>query len=174
MTTVIGRGGAVCVVLAWVLAGAAPALAHAERTGSTPEERSRVTAPPAEVSVTFTEPPVADADLQVLDGCDRDVVDDLEVQGTEITAALAGGQPGRWRVEFHVVSGIDGHPTRDAFTFRVRGAADCSEEEEPPPAAEDDDAGDDDGGGGLLIALFAGGTVVLVLLALVLRGRGSS
>lgn len=173
MAAAIGRGCALCLLLLFLGTGAAPALAHAERTSSTPESRSRVAAPPTEVSVSFTEPPVADADFQVLDGCQRDVVDELDVQGTDITASLSEGQPGRWRVEFHVVSGIDGHPTRDAFSFRVRGAANCTQEEDPPPAAGEHDAGDDDGGGGLLIALFAGGTVVVVALALVLRGRGS-
>ncbi len=174
MTALIERGCALCVALLLVVVPAAPALAHAERTGSTPEPRSRAAAPPAEVSVSFTEPPVADADFQVLDGCERDVVDDLDVQGTDITASLSEGQPGRWRVEFHVISGIDGHPTRDAFSFRVRGAPDCTAEEEPPPAAGDDPRDDDSGGRGLLIALFAGVTVVVVLLALLLRGRASS
>lgn len=172
MALVIRRGWLLLASLLFVVSAAVPAIAHAERSASTPEEGARVSAAPNEVMVSFTEPPIADATFQVFDGCDDDVVDEFDVQGTEITAALAGGQPGRWRVSFHVVSGIDGHATRDAFTFRVRGDADCSSTDEPPPAADDDPA-EEDSGGATLIALFAGGTVLAVALALVLRRKGS-
>lgn len=172
MALVIRRGWLLVASLVFVASGAAPALAHAERSASTPEEGAALGEVPSEVMVTFTEPPIADASFQVFDGCDDDVVDELDVQGTEITAALGGGQPGRWRVAFHVVSGIDGHATRDAFNFRVRGEADCSSTDEPPPEA-DDTPPQEDSGGVMLIALFAGGTVLAVALALVLRRKGS-
>ena len=176
MRAMIERGF-VClsVVLAAFGAGAGPALAHAERVASTPEDGAKRAQVPAEVSVSFTEPPIADANFQVLDGCGNDVVEDLDVQGTDITAALSGGQPGRWKVAFHVVSGIDGHATRDDFRFAVRGEADCEAEASPPPDAtgpgEDDEEEDD--GPMMLIALFVGVTVLTVLVALALRGRKS-
>lgn len=153
--------------------GASPALAHAERTSSTPEPKARLDEAPNEVEVTFTEPPIADADFKVLDGCDRDVVEELEVQGTEITASLAGGQPGRWRVDFQVVSAIDGHATTDAFGFLVQGSKDCSSQAQSPPPAGGGPEEDDGGGQMLLIGLFVGGTVLVVALAFAVRGRKS-
>lgn len=174
MKAMIERGF-VClsVCLAVASAGAGPAFAHAERISSAPEEKARLAEAPAEVSVSFTEPPIADADFQVLDGCGNDVVEDLDVQGTDITAALSGGQPGRWKVDFHVVSGIDGHATKDAFRFAVRGGADCDAEPSPPPDVAAPDQDEDDGAPMMLIALFAGATVLMVVVALALRGRKS-
>ena len=155
-----------------VLAPAAPAFAHAERSASTPKEGAAVAAPPKALSITFTEPPTADAVVEVTDGCKRDVVSDVEVQNFELTAALAGGQPGKWTVRTNVISGLDGHNTRDQWTFSVRGEPDCNAAETEAPGAA---AGDEDVGGGgspLPLLLVGGATVALVVVGLVLRGRG--
>lgn len=160
------------VACAGLLAHAAPALAHAERSASTPEEGAAVKAAPGSLTVTFTEPPTGDAVAEVVDGCGRDVVQDVEVQNLELTASLAEGQPGKWTVRTNVISGIDGHQTRDRWTFRVRGEADCSAAATDAPEPEGDE--EDDGGGGSAVPLIAiaGGTVALVALGLFLRGRG--
>ncbi|MDQ4125674.1 MAG: copper resistance protein CopC, partial [Actinomycetota bacterium] len=156
-----------------VLAQTAPAFAHAERSGSTPKEGAAVAAPPEALNITFTEPPTGDAVVEVIDGCRREVVADVEVQNFEITAALAGGQPGRWTVRTNVISGVDGHNTRDQWTFRVRGEADCTAAETTAPDATGDEEDGGGGGGALPLLLVAGGTVALVVVALLLRGRGS-
>jgi methionine-rich copper-binding protein CopC len=170
----VRKAGLLIAALAAVLLQAAPAGAHAERSASTPKEGATVAAPPEALNITFTEPPTGDAVVEVSDGCGRDVVVDLEVQNFEITAVLAEGRPGRWTVQSNVISGVDGHNTRDRWTFEVRGEADCSapETEAPDEATGDDD---DEGGGSSALPLLAigGATLALIVVGLMLRGRGS-
>ncbi|HJR46250.1 MAG TPA: copper resistance CopC family protein [Actinomycetota bacterium] len=155
-----------------VLAQAAPALAHAERIGSKPDEGARVGAPPSGLRIDFSEPPIGDARFVVLDGCGRDVVQNIDVSGTTIDATLAEGQPGEWQVDTRVVSGVDGHATSDNWSFAVRGNADCEQEPvetTPPPEAGGDE--DDEGGGSTFLLIFAAGTLVVIGLALALRRK---
>lgn len=156
-----------------VIAQTAPAHAHAERSASTPKEGAAVAAPPEALSITFTEPPTGDAVVEVADGCGRDVVADLEVQNFEITAALGEGQPGRWTVRTNVISGVDGHNTRDRWTFEVRGEPDCSAPATEGPAAGGDDEDEEGGSSALPLVLIVGATLGLVVVGLMLRGRGS-
>jgi methionine-rich copper-binding protein CopC len=158
------------------LAQAGPARAHAERSTSSPKEGARLGARPDELHITFTEPPTGDARVAVLDECGRDVVADVQVQNFEITATLAAGQPGTWRVDSNVISAVDGHATRDRWTFEVRGEADCSAPETTGPGASAGDDDEDDGGGGVPVPVLVliGATVLLVVVGLALRGRGSS
>ena len=147
-----------------------PALAHAERASSRPEEGAKVSSAPLTLGITFTEPPTGDAVVEVTDGCDRDVVADVEVQNFEITAALAEGQPGKWTVRTNVISGIDGHNTRDRWTFSVRGEADCSAPQTDAPEAAPDDE-DEEGSSPLPLILIGAGTLALIAVGLVVRGR---
>lgn len=169
----MSRAALFVLAVAAVLAQAAPALAHAERSASTPKEDAKVAAAPDTLAITFTEPPTGDAVVEVVDGCGRDVVADLTIQNLEITASLAEGQPGRWTVRTNVISGVDGHNTRDRWTFAVRGEADCSAAETDAPDASGDDDEDDEGGGSAmpLIAIGAA-TLGLVVVALLVRSRG--
>lgn len=168
------KSALVLAAIAAILAQAAPASAHAERSASTPKEGAAVAAPPEALNITFTEPPTGDAVVEVVDGCKRDVVADVEVQNFEITAALTGGQPGRWTVRTNVISGVDGHNTRDEWTFQVRGEPDCSAAETTAPDAAGDEGDEDDGGGSALpLLLVVGATVALVVVGLLLRGRSS-
>ena len=167
------RAALVAVAGAGLLAHAAPASAHAERSGSTPEEGARLAAAPGNLRITFTEPPTGDAVAEVVDGCGRDVVTGVKVQNFEIDAALVSGQPGTWTVKTNVISGVDGHPTRDRWTFDVRGKPDCSAPESAPPEAAGDEEDEDDGGGSIVpLVAILGGTLALVAVGLVLRGRG--
>lgn len=167
------RGPLLAVMTIVMLFQAAPALAHAERVRSSPTEGARLESPPDTVRIDFSEPPIGEASFVVTDGCDRDVVEDLEVQNLEIEASLGTGQPGRWTVQTEVVSALDGHATSDRWTFSVRGTADCVAE--PTPAGIDDPALDEssDDGGSFPLLAFAAGTVLLIALALVVRGRSS-
>lgn len=156
-----------------VVVQATPALAHAERASSQPEEGAKVSAAPASLAITFTEPPTGDAVVEVTDGCKRDVVADVEVQNFEITTSLAEGQPGKWTVQTNVISGVDGHNTRDRWTFTVRGEPDCSASQTlaPDAGAADEDEGEDRGGSSLPLILIGVATLALVVVGLVVRGR---
>ncbi|MDQ3953426.1 MAG: copper resistance protein CopC [Actinomycetota bacterium] len=164
---VIAAAGTILVL------AAAPAHAHAERSASTPEEGERVPTAPEALRVTFTEPPTGDAAVEVVDGCGRDVVTDVEVQNFELTATLAGGQPGRWTVNTNVISAVDAHNTRDRWTFTVRGEPDCTARESAPPDRAGGDEDEEDGGSVLPLIAIGGATIGLIALALLLRGRSS-
>ena len=161
-----------------LLAVLAPsAFAHAERTESRPAPRSESDSVPTEISISFTEPPTSDSRVSVLDGCGDEVVGDVESAGTEMTISLTGGQPGRWKVETTVISGLDGHPKSDSWGFRVAGQADCSEDPAPAPT---DDAGasgpenEADEGGGFPVLVLVGGAAVIgmaVLVRVLLGGK---
>lgn len=168
------RGWLPILVLAFLVGSATPALAHAERSGSTPDDGERLKSAPNNMRIEFTEPPIADAAFEVLDGCGRDVVQGIEVQGTEITASLAEGQPGEWSVRTQVVSGIDGHSTKDRWAFSVTGTEDCEAEPDPgdgDPEASAEDITDD--GGSFPLLAFAAGTLLVIALALMLRKKSS-
>jgi methionine-rich copper-binding protein CopC len=163
----------VAAALWLVAAPAAPASAHAERSSSRPEEGAAVAAAPGKLAITFTEPPTGDAVVEVADGCGRDVVTDVDVQNFEITATLADGQPGRWTVQTNVISGIDGHNTRDRWNFSVRGEADCSapQTEAPDPGAAGGADDEDDGGAPVALLVIGAATIGLVVVGLLVRGR---
>ena len=150
-----------------------PASAHAERAKSTPKEGERVTAAPSELTITFTEPPAGNAKVSVLDGCDDEVALSREVSNLEIVAELGEGQPGKWKVSTTLVSGLDGHPTKDRWTFNVAGEADCSQEAAPAPAATEEETGD--GGVPSILIIGAVGGLALVGLAVLFRkGRSTA
>lgn len=147
------------------------ALAHAERSASDPEADARLRSVPTEVVIDFTEPPIQGASVAVVDGCERDVVEDVEVSGTTMTIPLQEGRPGDWTVEFRVVSAIDGHPTRDSFDFRVRGAPDCEDLAAPEPDDGEEPRGGD--GGGLPVVPIALGVSALLAAAIAARVMSS-
>ena len=122
-----------------VLCVASPAFGHAAKTTSDPEKGARLDAAPEQVTVKYAEPPTTDSKFTVLDGCDRDVTDTVEILNDTIEATMHDGQPGRWTVEWSVVSAVDGHLTRDDISFRVSGETDCSLAQEtagPAPRTE--------------------------------------
>jgi len=105
-----------------LLAGAAPASAHAALTGSDPRQGAVVDKAPAKVSLTFSEPiAVSDDAVRVLDPkgerVDRGEVSNPE--GTTYTVRLLSGLPdGTYTVTYQVVS-ADSHPVTGAFTFSI-------------------------------------------------------
>ena len=125
------------------------------------------------LEISFTEPPTGDTRLRVRDGCGDNVVESIDLNGTELAAQLEEAQPGRWEVSTAVVSGIDGHPTRDTWGFRVRGRAQCSEpgdNETGAPEPEPDVAvNTDDEGSGFPVVPFALGSVAVIGLAVLVR-----
>jgi copper transport protein len=115
---------AVLAVLAALVVGAAPASAHAVLESSTPGQGSRVSAPPAAVTLVFSEEVgVAARALQVLDPRGRrvDRADPGHADGDARTlqVAIAPELPtGSYTVVWRVVS-ADGHPASGTFAFGV-------------------------------------------------------
>jgi copper resistance protein C len=163
------------VGLIGVLVLGSPALGHGEKQTTNPKENATVGSPPGSVSVTLTEPPTRQSVLEVLDGCRRDVVGDVSVNGRTIRAAIGKAEPGRWRASFEAVSAIDGHPTRDEWTFTVRGKRDCSGSGGEATGGDGSPEGgsavppEQDGGAEFPVVPVALGAAGLIGLALVVR-----
>ena len=124
-----------------VLCIGSPAFGHAALTSSDPEKGARLDAAPEQVTVNYAEPPTSDSKFSVLDGCDRDVTNEVEILNDTIEATMHDGQPGKWTVEWSVVSAVDGHLTRDNVSFQVAGETDCSLAAETEGPAERTDPG---------------------------------
>ena len=136
-----------------VLACFAPAAAHSRFISSIPKKDAQLAAPPKTIELNYSEPPTGDAVVTVRDGCGDDVVTEVAVSNTKVSAPLSTGQAGVWRVRYGVVSAVDGHPTRGAFTFTVDGPQDCSKGGGPPRKEEGDS--------GFVLLLIGGGLLLL-------------
>ncbi|MFD5577106.1 copper resistance protein CopC [Streptomyces pseudogriseolus] len=105
-----------------LLAGAAPASAHAALTGSDPAQGAVVDTAPAQISLTFSEPiAVGDDSVRVLDpkGERVDKGDPANLSGTTYSVRLLTGLPdGTYTVAYQVVS-ADSHPVAGAYTFSI-------------------------------------------------------
>ena len=160
------------------------AFAHGEKESTDPADGARLSRPPRTVSVSLSEAPGPGSSFKVSDGCSRSVVTGVDTrtktgQSGALEAVIEGGEPGTWKARYRAISSIDGHETRDVFTFQVRGKKDCSRDE-----ANEDEGTELGGGRDTRIAgdaeestfpfvPLAAGTVVLVGVALVLRRRSS-
>ncbi|MFF2302343.1 copper resistance protein CopC [Streptomyces sp. NPDC058128] len=112
-------------LLGTLLAGAAPASAHAALTGSDPKDGAVVAAAPKEVNLTFSEQVAMSADsIRVLDPAGRraDTGEILDLCSGSIVrygVALRAGLPdGTYTVAWQTVS-ADSHPISGAFTFSI-------------------------------------------------------
>ncbi|MYR88037.1 hypothetical protein GTY41_24705, partial [Streptomyces sp. SID685] len=105
-----------------LLAGAAPASAHAALTGSDPAQGVVVQQPPARVSLTFSEKVAMNGNsLRVLDPKGKPVQTGApdNVRGTTYSVRLKGGLgKGTYTVTYEVVS-ADSHPVAGAYTFSI-------------------------------------------------------
>ncbi|MFE6849936.1 copper resistance protein CopC [Streptomyces sp. NPDC057674] len=136
-------------LLGTLLAGAAPASAHAALTGSDPKDGAVVAAAPKEVNLTFSEQVAMSADsIRVLDPAGRraDTGEILNLCSGSIVrygVALRAGLPdGTYTVAWQTVS-ADSHPISGAFTFSI-GAPSTTSVALPDRAA----------GGGLVGTLY--------------------
>ncbi|MHA5048013.1 copper resistance CopC/CopD family protein [Streptomyces sp. SD15] len=159
--TVVGRSTALRVrtllllllaVVGSVLAGAAPASAHAALTGSDPQQGAVVEQAPTQVSLTFSEQiALSDGSLRVLDpkGKRVDTGRATNLSGTTYGVKLHSGLPdGTFTVTYQVVS-VDSHPVSGAFTFSIGAPSQTS------VALSDQTAG-----GGVVGALYGIGRYV--------------
>ncbi|CAL9477265.1 hypothetical protein SUDANB6_02964 [Streptomyces sp. enrichment culture] len=116
-------------VVGALLAGAAPASAHAALTGSDPRQGAVVDKAPAVVSLTFSEEVSTDGDsLRVLDPRGERVDDGAPAHtgGTTYAVRLHAGLPdGTYTVTYQVVS-ADSHPVAGAYTFSIGAPSETS------------------------------------------------
>ncbi|MFJ3663519.1 copper resistance protein CopC [Streptomyces sp. NPDC090119] len=105
-----------------LLAGAAPASAHAALTGSDPAQGVVVDRAPTQISLTFSEQvAMGDNSLRVLDPKGKPVQSGgpVNVSGTTYAVRLhAGLADGTYTVAYQVVS-ADSHPVAGAYTFSI-------------------------------------------------------
>ncbi|MFB7502155.1 copper resistance CopC/CopD family protein [Streptomyces broussonetiae] len=109
-------------VTAALLAGAAPASAHAALTGSDPAQGVVVKQAPSQVALTFSEKVAMNNDsLRVLDPRGKAVQTGkpANLSGTTYAVKLKGGLgKGTYTVTYQVVS-ADSHPVSGAYTFSI-------------------------------------------------------
>ncbi|MFZ5872154.1 MAG: copper resistance CopC family protein [Actinomycetota bacterium] len=122
-------GSALLAALAILLAVAAPpAAAHTSLRSTSPSEGDRLTAPPAEVTLVFTDQVLEIGTAVAVTGPAGPVdAGPPVVDGASVTAGLPAGLPGgdyevAWRV-----TAADGHPISGTFAFSVAAAATTSE-----------------------------------------------
>ncbi|MFF4136945.1 copper resistance CopC/CopD family protein [Streptomyces mirabilis] len=139
-------------VIGAVLAGAAPASAHAALTGSDPQQGAVVGRAPTQVSLTFSEKvAMSDDAVRVLDpkGKRVDTGKATDLGGTTYGVKLHSGLPdGTFTVTYQVVS-ADSHPVSGAFTFSVGAPSQTSVALSDPAV-----------GGGVVGALYGVGRYV--------------
>ncbi len=106
-----------------VMTLAPPAGAHAALLSSDPPDGALLVAPPAAITLTFTEPPDPElSTVQVLDQTGKEVVVGAaaRAQGNVLRTPFPESLPdGVYTVSWHVVSEVDGHVTASAFAFGV-------------------------------------------------------
>ncbi|MFC9393822.1 copper resistance CopC/CopD family protein [Streptomyces sp. NPDC057027] len=136
-------------LLGTLLAGAAPASAHAALTGSDPKDGAVVATAPKEVNLTFSEQVAMSADsIRVLDPAGRradtgEIRDLCSGSVVRYGVGLRAGLPdGTYTVAWQTVS-ADSHPIAGAFTFSI-GAPSTTSVALPDQAV----------GGGLVGALY--------------------
>jgi methionine-rich copper-binding protein CopC len=110
----------IAILAACVLGRAPPVLAHAFLDHAAPAVGSTVHGAPAQLDLWFTqdlEP--AFCTVRVLDSQRRRVDNgDAKVEATRLHVSLSPLAPGRYRVEWRVLS-VDTHTTDGDFTFDV-------------------------------------------------------
>ncbi len=119
---------------ALVLIGPSPAQAHAELLHTTPADKGSMPTAPAEVTLTFDEPPIAlGTRVQVTGPAGIVSTGTPQIVGATVHQALLPDLPaGAYRVIWRVTSD-DGHPVSDTFGFTVTAGAATSSA--PPSSA---------------------------------------
>ena len=103
---------------------AAPAYAHDELKASNPTDGDTLVTPPAQVVLTFEEPPVALGAQVVVTGPDGPVSSGApRLAGDDVVQDVQPQAPaGRYTVEWRVTSD-DGHPVSGTLSFTAQTAA---------------------------------------------------
>ena len=128
LRSLLGAAAAALLGGGLLVAGAAPASAHATLVSVSPRDGTTLTSAPREVELVFDEPVSQRFTSVVITGPDgADVTGGpARVQGSHVSAPLTPGLgSGEYRVAFRVVSD-DGHPVLGQSRFTLRLAAEPS------------------------------------------------
>lgn len=120
---------AVLVAAAFVLFPAAGAQAHDELLSHTPEDGATVETMPEELTLTFSNVPVAlGSVVQIQDSSGTNWADgEVQITDTEVSQPIKADAPaGEYSVVWRVVSS-DAHPIEGNFTFTVESGAEGTE-----------------------------------------------
>jgi copper resistance protein C len=120
---------AVLVAAAFVLFPAAGAQAHDELLSHTPEDGATVETMPEELTLTFSNVPVAlGSVVQIQDSTGTNWADgEVQITDTEVSQPIKVDAPaGEYSVVWRVVSS-DAHPIEGNFTFTVESGAEGTE-----------------------------------------------
>ncbi|QDG61689.1 copper resistance CopC family protein [Pseudarthrobacter sp. NIBRBAC000502771] len=147
ITTRSRAGLALAGALLLAAIGAGPAHAHDALQSTSPERDATVTAAPASVSLTLSEPPTDSQSLNlsvitVTDSTGKTLSDgQVTVTGPTISTKVAPGSNGPYTVLWRTVSS-DGHPIEGKYSFTVQdpgaetpAAAPATTASVPPSAA---------------------------------------
>ena len=114
---------ATALALAGAVAGAVPVSAHANYVRSNPASDARLVRPPAEVRISFSEPPdPKGSQIQVLDDKGQrwdQGATTLSDEPNGIKVGLKAIGDGGYLVAWTAVSAVDGHETKGSFAFVV-------------------------------------------------------
>ncbi len=97
------------------------ARAHTSSTGTDPADGANLAHPPRQISVSFSEPPLATGSAMVAQGPAGRVPLSATAKGNSVVAPWPDdATAGTYRVTYRVVA-ADGHPITGEFGFRVAG-----------------------------------------------------
>ncbi len=161
-------GVAVAGLSLLMLWSVAPAAAHAQLIGSTPEADEVLDAAPSEIELEFNEVLIETGSTMLLidsEGENR-VAGDAVLDGRFVRADVAPDLPdGSYEIRWRVVS-ADGHPINGRIPFSIGAPGD------PVPDEPADGGDEDEGSMTMPIVVVAGGVVVVGVVGwLVLGGR---
>lgn len=178
-TSAVSRALIALVAATAVFSYAPSAQAHTELTGTQPADGAQVKKPPAQVTLTFAEPPLDTGLAVVAQGPDGRSDLPAEVKGNSVVAQWppsAGG--GQYRVSYRVVAS-DGHPITGQLAFTVLGSPEPSTSSTPTPAtpsaapsAAADASTPDSSQPGIPLWLWVLGAVLIVAVGYVVIARG--
>ena len=173
-------GTALTAAALFALADSAPAFAHDELTGSSPEQGEVLDASPEAIGLSFSNDIIeVGTAVVVVDHHGEEIeVSEPVIAGPEVTVELPADLSGDYQVRWRAVSS-DGHPIEGTIDFGVGSDATGVWVEEPPHtdeadeadgenvdgSAEADDAAASDAGAWPVVAIVVGSLVVVALVA---------
>lgn len=153
-------------VIAGVAAICGPAWAHGDLRKAKPEAGRHLRKPPQVIELDFAEPPTADSEFEVKDGCRDNVLGQVSGEGPNAVLGVDGGAPGRWTVSYRVISSVDGHLVRGSYSFHVGNKKPCEPVASPTLAAPADGDDGDEGGFPATPVLIGGAAVFALALGI--------
>ncbi len=173
-------GAALAAIAVIGLADAAPAFAHDELLGSSPEAEQVLDTAPTEIRLDFSNDivEVGTAVIVVDHHGEEIAVGEPVIAGPTVTATLPADLDGDYQVRWRAVSS-DGHPIEGTIDFGVGADATGVWEEGAPHNGADagtdaEETASTDAGAGawpIVGAVFGGLAIIAVIVAVIVRSR---